>query len=153
MFAYEVLTEQAAMAERHQLLEAGVYDGVIASSSDRTSASGNPMMDMTVSVFDKNGKQHDIRDFLVFTRSMMWRVINFAKSAGVMDVYEAGKLCSDAIINKRVKVKVVIEDAKEIPEDKLNGKPSGSKYPEKNRIEDYVLAEEGSELDDDIPFF
>jgi hypothetical protein len=62
-------------------------------------------------------------------------------------------------INKSVKVKIVVEPGSEIPQDKLKGKPLGSKYPDKNKVEDYIKKEEGAVsennpppfLDDDIP--
>ncbi len=153
MFAYEVMNEQQAMAERFQLLKEGEYDAIITSSEDKVSAnSGNPMMDMTVTVFDKQGKAHDVRDFLVFTKAMMWKVVHFADSAGCLPGYEDGKLCSEMAIDKHVRVKVAIESGKEIPQDKLNGKPMGSKYPDKNKIEDYIKKDENALVDDDVPF-
>jgi len=163
MFAYEVMNEQEAMQERFQLIKEGEYDAVITASQDTHSAnSGNPMMDMTVSVYDANGKAHDIRDFLVFTKAMMWKIVHFANSAGILKEYEEGKLCSEVAIGKRVRVKIVVEEGSEIPQDKLKGKPMGSKYPDKNKVEDYVKKEDQKPLeqktesdpflDDDIAF-
>lgn len=138
-FDYQVYTEQEAMAERFQLIKEGEYEAVITASSDTKSASsGNPMMDMTVTVYDENGKNHDVRDFLVFTKQMMWKVVHFAESAGIEKEYEAGKLCSQVSINKVVRVKIIVEQGSEIPQDKLKGKPLGSKYPDKNKVEDYI---------------
>lgn len=164
MFHYEALSEQEAMEERFQLLKEGEYDAVITASQDTISAnSGNPMMDMTVSAFDSNGKPHDVRDFLVFTKTMMWKVVHFANSAGLLKEYEEGKLCSEKAINARVRVKIVVEPGSEIPQDKLKGKPIGSKYPDKNKVEDYVKKEDQQPLtgnaekapfeDDDMPNF
>jgi hypothetical protein len=161
MFQYQVMSEQEAMQERFQLLKEGEYDAVITASQDTISAnSGNPMMDMTVSVYDSQGKIHDIRDFLVFTKAMMWKVVHFANSAGLLKEYEEGKLCSQKAINKCVRVKVVVEGGSNIPEDKLKGKPFGSKYPDKNKIEDYIKKEDQKALEnsantlmsDNIPF-
>lgn len=158
MFHYEVLSEQEAMAERFQLLKEGEYDAIISASQDKVSNSGNPMMDMTVSVFDDNGRTQDVRDFLVFTKPMMWKVIQCADSAGLIAEYQAQKFCSEAIIGKRVRVKIGVEEGSEIPEDKLKGKPLGSKYPNKNKIESYIKAEHQNNIsndplaDDDLPF-
>jgi hypothetical protein len=139
MFNYEVLTEQEAMAERFQLLKEGEYDALITSSMDKTSTnSGNPMMDMTVTVYDEKGKSHDIRDFLVFTKPMMWKIVHFSDSAGISKEYQNGVLCSKYALNKHVKVKVGIEEGRPIPAEKLNGKSLGSKYQDKNKIEDYL---------------
>lgn len=158
MFQYPIMTEEDALSERFQLLKSGDYDAVVSASTDKQSHSGNPMMDITLSVFDSNGKSHDIRDFLVFTPACMWKVITFAKSAGIKKEYDDGKLCSQIAINKLVKVKVAIEEGKEIPADKLNGKPMGTKYFDKNRITDYLFSEDtkfsGKEdfQDDETPF-
>lgn len=139
MFAYQVYTEQEAIEERFNLLKEGEYDAVITASLDKQSASsGNPMMDITLQVFDDNGRSRDVRDFLVFTPSMMWKVIHFADSAGILTQYEEGKLCSDAVIGKRVRVKITIEQGSLIPQDRLKGKAAGSKYPDKNKVEDYL---------------
>lgn len=155
MFAYQVMNEQEAMQERFQLLKEGEYDAVITASSDSQSKTGNPMMDMTVSVYDENGKAHDVRDFLVFTSKMMWKVVHFADSAGCLQGYEDGKLCSEMAIGKRVRVKINIEEGGEIPQDKLKGKSLGSKYPDKNKIEDYIKKDDQKPLEqkaDDCPF-
>jgi len=162
-FQYTVYSEQEAMQERFQLLKKGEYDAVITASEDKTSAnSGNPMMDMTVTVYDENGKSHDVRDFLVFTKTMMWKVIHCADSADILPLYEAQKFCSQAVVGSHVRVKINVEEGKEIPQDKLNGKPVGSKYPDKNKVEDYVKKEDQKPLvsnqeddpfeDDDINF-
>lgn len=161
MFQYQVLSEQEAMAERFQLLKEGVYEAVITASSDKTSAnSGNPMMDMTVTVYDREGRSHDVRDFLVFTKPMMWKIVHFADSAGLTKDYEDGKLCSEKAINKSVMVNVTVEQGSEIAHDKLNGKPAGSKYPDKNKIADYIkrdlqadaIKKFQDDLNDDVPF-
>ena len=163
MFQYEPMSEQEAMQERFQLVKEGIYDAVITASQDTRSAnSGNPMMDMTVTVYDENGKAHDVRDFLVFTKAMMWKVVHFADSAGILKEYEEGKLCSEVAIGKRVQVKITVEEGSEIPQDKLKGKPLGSKYPDKNKVEDYIKkSDQGAPVqsenpapfqDDDIAF-
>ncbi len=164
MFVYDVLTEQEAIEERFNLLKEGEYDAIVIASQDKVSAnSGNPMMDMILQVFDENGKARDVRDFLVFTKGMMWKVIHFADSAGILPGYEDGKLCSEMAIDSRVRVKITVEEGGIIPEDKLKGKPLGSKYPDKNKVEDYVKkddqkpldqkAEDDPFADDDIPAF
>lgn len=165
MFQYDVMSEQEALAERFQLIKEGIYEGVITSSQDTKSSTGNPMMDMTVTVYDENGKPHEVRDFLVFTKTMMWKVIHFCDSAGILKEYEEGKLCSQVAIDKRVMVKIVVEEGREIPQDKLQGKPLGSKYPDKNKVGEYIKrSDQGAQApatgdnpppftDDDIPPF
>ncbi len=161
MFAYQVYTEQEAIEERFNLLKEGEYDAVITVSHDKQSSTGNPMMDVTLQVFDDQGKSRDVRDFLVFTKTMMWKVIHFADSAGLLTQYEQGKLCSEVAVGQRVRVKINIEEGGEIPADKLKGKPAGSKYPDKNKVDDYVKradqkpipAEDDPFSDDALPSF
>jgi len=160
MFDYEVLSIDQAMNERFQLLPDGDYQAVIESSVDKLSQSGNPMMDMTLSVYDINGKTHPVRDFLVFTKGMMWKVIHCATSASILDIYEAKKFCSQTVVGKSVTVRIVTEKGSEIPEDKLKGKAPGARYPDKNKVEDYLFGEMSARpavekddfYDNDIPF-
>ena len=160
MFAYTPITEQEAIEERFNLLKEGEYDAVITVSHDKQSSSGNPMMDMTLQVFDEAGKSRDVRDFLVFTKSMMWKVIRFADSAGLLTQYEQGQLCSECAVGNRVRVKITVEQGSEIPQDKLKGKPMGSRYPDKNKVDDYIKKGEQKPIaaadspftDDDINF-
>lgn len=157
-FSYEVMDEHQAMQERFNLLKEGDYDAVITKSVDTISAnSGNNMMDMTLSVYDDDGKSHSIRDFLVFTKAMMWKVVHCAESAGVLKEYEEQNFCSELMQDRTVRVKIVVEEGGLIPEDKLKGKAAGSKYPDKNKVEDYLKKEEAEVtdagiLDDDIAF-
>lgn len=163
MFSYDVMSEQEAIEERFNLLKEGEYDAVILASQDKVSANrGNPMMDIMLQVFDETGKARNVRDFLVFTKSMMWKVIRFADSAALLKEYEEGKLCSEVAVGQRVRVKIGIEEGGEISQDKLQGKAAGSKYPDKNKVEDYIKRSEQNpvesktktdpELDDDVPF-
>ncbi len=155
MLNYQVYSDQEAQEERYNLLKEGYYDAVIASSVDKTSSSGNPMMDITLQVFDENGRARNVRDFLVFTKSMMWKVIDFADSAGIKEAYNEGRLCSDLAIGNRVRVKVTVEPGSEISFDKLQGKPSGTRYPDKNKVEAYIrkgVQERSLPPTDDDPF-
>ncbi len=156
MLMYDVMTEQEALQERYQLLKDGEYDAVIVTSQDKISAnSGNPMMDMTLYVYDENGREHSVRDFLVFTKSMMWKIIHCADSAGLLQEYEQRKFCSNLIEGKQVRVKIITENGGEIPQDKLNGKPLGSRYPDKNKVFDYVKRNKNKEVNlktEDEPF-
>lgn len=161
MLNYEVMTEHEAMQERYQLLKDGIYDAVVSAAEDKISAnSGNPMMKLTLQVFDDNGKVYSVKDFLVFTKSMMWKVIHFADSAGLLKEYEAGKLCSDIVLQKRVTVRISTEEGQVIPNDMLKGKAFGAKFPDKNKVDDYIVKtgehrasiNNNSITDDDITF-
>src|SRR5690606_16460117 len=98
-----------------------------------------------------------MRDFLVFTKKMAWKVRHFAKAARVLDAYEDGKLCAQILIDKHVGVDVGIKPGEDIPFHDLNGKQEGSKYPDNNKISDYVEKEpefrkDYAMKDSDLPF-
>lgn len=159
MFDYQVMGEEEAMQERFQILKEGDYDGFIELSEDKISQnSGNPMMAMTLTVFDSEGKSYQVKDYLVFTKKMMWKVIHCAESAGLSQEYHLKKFCSQAVIGKRIRAKIGIETGSLIPDDKLNGRPSGATYPDKNKVEDYIkrtatsTALPTAPVDEDVPF-
>lgn len=161
MFNYEPMSEQQAQQERFQLMKDGEYGAVIDKADARMSPAGNNMIDLTLSVYDENGKPHPVRDFLVFTPGMMWKIIHCADSAGLTKEYEEKKLCPEILVGRNVKVMIVTQMGNEIPSDKLNGKPMGARYPDKNVVEDYIkgassiaqpVAKTDGFPDDDIPF-
>ena len=162
-FHYDVMTKDEATRERFSLLPDGQYDAVIKTVKDRVSSNGNPMFDMTVSVYDKNGSQIDIRDFLVFNRKMMWKVIHCAEAAKVLKEYENKQFAPHLLANKNVKVFIQTQKGNLIPHDKLQGKQPGACYPDKNIISDYIGTDQlmasattamkaEDLLDDAIPF-
>lgn len=147
MFDYEVMTEQDAMKERFQLMKDGEYDAVVDKAEARISAnSGNPMMELNLTVYDEEGKPHQIRDFLVFTKNMMWKAIHCADSADLTKEYEEKKFCPELIQGKGVRIKVSTQEGSVIPQDKLKGKAIGSRYPDKNVVDDYVKKDEQKPL-------
>ena len=161
MFDYEVLTEQEAMQQRFNLLEKGEYEGEIKQVEFRTSSIGNPMFEVTINVYDNNGCQHTIKDFLLFTKNMIWKTIHCAEATGTEKEYQEKKFSPELLIGKYVRVLVGTKQGTEIPHDKLNGKPVGSRYYDKNVIEDYL--KKGANvttntpnivdtLNDDLPF-
>jgi hypothetical protein len=162
-FSYDVMTEEEAMQERFKLLKDGDYDAVVDNSIDTVSqTSGKPMMDMNLTVYDSFGRGHTVRDFLVFKPSSMWKIIHCAESAGLIEEYKSNKFCSDIIKDRNVRVRIITEKGGEIPLDKLKGKPEGSRYPDKNRVQDYIVSKREikviSELksdfiDDEVPFW
>lgn len=138
MFDYDVMTEEEAMKERFQLLDDGEYDAVIDTISERLSSTGNNMIEVNLSVYDKNGKPHPIRDFWVFTPKMMWKIIHGCKSAGLSVEYENKTFNPVMLSGKCVRVLISTQTGKMIPNEKLNGKPQGSVYPDKNSVDDYI---------------
>ena len=137
MFEYEPMSEQEAMKARFQLLKDGDYDAVITKAEARMSSVGNNMIEIDLNVYDENGKQTSIKDFWVFTPGMMWKVVRGVNSAGLSKEYAEKKFSPDLLVGRNVKINIATQHGKEIPLEKLNGKPYGSRYPDKNVVEDY----------------
>ena len=135
---YKALNEEEAMEARHGKLEAGEYEGIVRESKRSMSKQGNVMADMYISVYDKAGNIHDIRDFLVFTPKMIWKLKHFCDSSGQQKEYSSENFVPESAINKHVRVRIATRKGEEIPPDRLNGKPPGSCYPDRIVIEDYI---------------
>lgn len=138
MSLYRALSEDEVMKARFNLLEEGDYDAVVKVATRRTSTQGNVMADMYLSVFDNNGNAHEVRDFLVFTEKMLWKIKHFCDSSGQSEIYAAEKFEPEMASNQHVRVRIGIAKGNEIPFDKLNGKVPGSFYPDKNVVNDYI---------------
>jgi len=165
MFDYEVMSQDDALKARYSLLKDGEYNAVIFDCIDTISKnSGNHMFELTIHVIGHDGSRNEVKDFCTFTHKMMWKVIRLCSSAGVLPAYENKTLHPSMLKGHKIKVLVKVQEGKEIPVDKLNGKPVCSKYPDKNVIEDYLMDTTPSKLnpltpkvdntfpDDDIPF-
>lgn len=158
MSLYKAMSEEDVMKARFNLMEDGEYDAVVKASIRSTSRTGNVMADMSLAVFDKAGNPHDIRDFLVFTDKMLWKMKHFCDSSGQQKLYEEEKFTPEDAQGQHVRVLIKTQKGNEIPYEKLNGKPPGSCYPDKNVVEDYLLGKTASigkpvdEFSDAIPF-
>lgn len=135
---YKALNEDDVMSARFNYLNDGEYDAMIKFATRSISKIGNVMGDLSVSVFDKEGNTHDLRDFLVFTPKMLWKVKHFCDSSGLEKEYIEERFTPEMAQGKFVRVRVARQFGNEIPEDKLNGKAPGARYPDKNVIEDYI---------------
>jgi|SRR6478736_2656806 len=165
LFDYEVLTEEQAMKARYQLLDDGDYPATIKNIVPRVSSSGNNMYEVDLDVYDVNGSIHQVKDYWIFSHNMSWKVIHAADSCGLLSEYKEKKFTPNVIKNKNCVVSIRTQEGKEIPQDKLQGKAVGSKYPTKNVVDDYVKKSTKSilsnnsvsnsadiDLNDSIPF-
>lgn len=160
MSLYKALNEEDAQKARYGLLEDGEYDAVVKVSTQKPSKSGNIMAELILDVFDKQGQAHEVKDWLVFSNNMLWKLKHFCESAGLEKEYQAEQFHPGMAVNQHVRVKIITEIGNEIPIDKLQGKPVGSRYPDRNKIEDYLVAVEKTQttkaldefINDEIPF-
>lgn len=164
-FDYEPLSEEEARKERYQLIEDGVCRGKIMDATGKMSSSDNPMGVFILRIWDKHGKTKEITDYITFTKSMIWKLRHLCNSIGMIKEFEEKRFSPELAIDKDVYVHISIQKGKEIPFDKLNGKPPGTKYPDRNVIDDYVIPmspqasmiqpikpKDDAFIDDDLPF-
>lgn len=139
-------------------IEPGVYDFQVLKAEQKRSKSGNQMIELTLAVWDANGVQRHIFDYLVSMPSMVYKIKHFCDTVGLTKEYLAGCLNVNDCVDKCGKAEIIIQ--------KGNQKPDGSYYPDKNAVKDYVVTDKdavkadlvkpnnnGSEFkDDDLPF-
>jgi len=145
------------------LVEDGEYDFEVIRSKPKTSYAGNQMAELNIKFWDRNGKVHTMFDNLVFSTVPLniRKVKHFCDATGLQEYYKRGEL-PEELGGYSGRFRISIQRGQIIPVEKLNGKPMGSKYPDKNVVEDYVLTDKGAvkyeavsgsnDLNDDLPF-
>jgi hypothetical protein len=130
------------------LLKPGVYDFQVKTAENSTSKKGNAMIKLTVVVWDKEGNEHYITDYLM--ASLMFKLKHFCDTVGLEEKYNQGQFTAEDCLNKSGKCKIRIDEAGE--------------YPAKNSIQDYIKscdkttvipltqAKDDGFFDDNIPF-
>jgi hypothetical protein len=140
------------------LVPEGEYDFEVIKSQRKTSKKGNPMCELQLQVYDKEGRSHIIFDYLVFSSVNLniKKISHFAKAVGLHEQYMKGSL-PEEFHSFSGKCLIGIQD--EMPKD------SGGFYPKKNIVVDYIKRSETVRSstqrakidvedfkDDDIPF-
>lgn len=105
--------------------EKGEYEALVESGIEKTSKTGNPMIELELTVYGPEGKEKKIRDWLVATDGGQAKIQRFCKSAGLWDTYQSGELSGPSCEQANVIVKLGVEDGND-------------QYPPKNAIRDYM---------------
>lgn len=130
------------------LVSDGQYQFEVTNAEDTQSKAGNDMIKLVLNVWDAEGKQHTIYDYLL--ESMPKKLKHFARHLGLIAKYESGELLAEDCIGKCGTLDLVIQEDK------------SGKYPPRNSVVNYVEKKdfvnhgspvtEGDLFDDDIPF-
>lgn len=113
------------------LLKVGEGEFTVTNAIDTTSkvkpdgSGGNPMIEVTLEVFDADGETATIKDYLLEATAKKLR--HFCYAVGLGDEYERGAIEADNLIGCGGKCVIGIERAQR-----------GSGYPDRSRIADYV---------------
>jgi len=140
------------------LLKEGNYSFEVIKSTRKVSKSGNPMAELQILLWDNEGKQHTVFDYLVFSHVNLniKKVKHFCDATGLKEEYKKGQLPENL---ERLAGNAIIGIRDEQP------KPNGGFYPRKNYVIDYIESnpvtsmpssspefKPEEELNDDIPF-
>jgi hypothetical protein len=144
------------------LLEEGDGDYEVTAAEAQTSKAGNPMIKLSLKVWDKNCQEKYVYDYLILnnvSKFSLRKIRHFCYSNGMADMYEAGRFSAADCVGKAGRCAIGIQHDKE------------GKYPPKNVINDYSVNNNSTEsapkksgmdvpqttpaldaMDDDIPF-
>lgn len=128
------------------LLPVGEYDFTINAAIEKTSAKGNDMFELSLSVFEPSGAARSNKDWIL--PLMMKKFKHCIDACGLTSKYESGEIVADDFVGKSGKLKLIIGSY-------TNNEGIEIKT---NRIDDYVKRPAGAaampkEVDDDsIPF-
>lgn len=137
-------TEEQINSEN--LLPNGIYPFEITAAQDTSSKSGNEMIKLTIKVWDAEGDERLIYDYLL--ESMAFKLRHAAEVCGLIEKYEQGVLTASDFIGKNGAVKISIR------------KDKTGQYKDQNQVVDYIVqktTEHGQALPselarDEIPF-
>lgn len=153
MFSFDSKTdEEIQEIQNRKLLADGEYPFIVKSYEHKISKTGNPMLEILLGVLDNEGHERNIKDFLLATDTMIFKLKHFCETIGLHQEYAAGKFDPEKCIRRTGKCIIGLQ--------KGNEKPDGSGYyPDRNNIRDYVKVEIKKDtppfdpdLNDDIKF-
>lgn len=117
----------------------GEYRFKVTKAEPQTSRAGNEMIALQLLVKDDKTTT-TVFDYLIGTEKAFWKVKNFCKSVGISSVLVPdGQLDSADCVDRTGTVQLTIE-------------PEADGYPEKNKVDDYVISTFSAKEPDDIPF-
>lgn len=135
------------------LMENGIYDFQVIKATEKISKSGNEMIELQLKVWESNGRERFIFDYLL--EQLEYKIGHFAECVGLYPKYQDGMLSAHDCEGKSGQCKIYIQKGKD-------------GYSDKNAIADYILdsdaqaakqdrktkaAEQGDNfVDDEIPF-
>lgn len=131
---------------QENLIPAGVYPFEIVRATDEVSKSQNEMIKLAIKVWDAEGAERFVYDYLL--ESMAFKLRHCAYACGLGDNYEQGTLHADDFVGRTGSLKLGIK------------KDKSGQYPDANQVNDYIVSESpqidpaplNKMLNDEIPF-
>lgn len=144
---YNPISEEEINAQRGMLKE-GPANFEVIKANDKISKAGNEMIELLLKVWDSDGKEGGIFDYLV--SNAQWKIKHFYESIGDSALYTGGEIKSSNLIGSSGKAIIAIQ------------KDLTGKHPDRPKIKDYLKSngisnEEANKIfnnenEDDIPF-
>lgn len=131
--------------QREMLIPEGEYNFEVSKAIEKISKAGNPMIELTIKIWDHEGKEKTIYDYLMTGKpAYLYKIKHFCYSIGKGDLYENGKISDVELMGGSGKLILVIRDSKD-------------NYPPRNAVKDYIVNENKTnenedKFDDDLPF-
>lgn len=137
MFKYQVLSDEEIDSQRKILLP-GTYNFEVMDSTGGNSKSGNHMITLTLKIWDHEGKEHVLKDWLVSHPGMIFKIKHFWESVGKPEFYN-GANEPWHFDSQSGKLEIRIQKNKE----------DGKEYP---KVYDYIKKDPNDLEEDDLPF-
>jgi hypothetical protein len=141
-FTFEPKNEE----ELIELLAIGNGTFEVLQASEEVSKNNNRMIKLILKVWDENGQQGQIFDYLILNENKfsLRKIRHFCYSVGLENIYAKGKLDISDCENKSGNLMIGIQ------------KDKNGQYPDKNFVNDYIflIKDESNKttFNDDIPF-
>lgn len=131
-FSFKPQTEEEVL----NLFKEGIYNFKVKAAEDKISQAGNPMIKLTLMVWDNAGNERYVVDYLM--EKLMYKVKHFCDAVGLEKKYAAGAFEASDCINKTAQCKLRIEES--------------DGYLPQNRVQDYLKGEEKAKKEEEPVF-
>ena len=121
------------------LIPEGIYNFEVLEAVEKLSKSNNEMIELKLGIWDDNGNMRVIFDYLL--DAMEHKLRHFCVITKNMERYDSKNLLPEHCIGNSGKVHLIIQKGKD--------KPDGTKYPDRNSVQDYVLSDTAVEVKKD----
>jgi hypothetical protein len=133
-FSFPPMTESELQALN--MVEDGIYDFNVMKATQKTSKSGNQMIELQLVIWDKQGKEHIVFDYLVSITSMVYKIKHFCDTVGLDKEYQSGSFDVMQCEGRTGKAHIIIQAGQP--------NPNGGMYADKNAVKDYVMTDSGA---------
>ncbi len=145
----EQIAQEEADAKAAGVLPIGTYDFEITKAKEETSAKGNDMIVLDLSVFDSEGEPRSVRDWILPLMPKKFK--HCLDACGLTDKYMSGEITADDFVGKTGKLELRQRDYTNKDGVEMKG----------NSVDDYVKRTPGQQVkeaaksvidEDSIPF-